>query len=81
MSLKDIVLAGVAYKALKQSSPPGVVAPPGYTITGMKHKGLGSTWKISYVRNDTPNVTQHFTVTSSTSAVTTGADRWEINWG
>ena len=81
MSLKDILLAGAAYKALKQSSPPGVVAPPTCTITGMKHQGMGSKWKISYVRNDTPNVTQHFTVTSSTSSIMTGADKWEINWG
>lgn len=81
MSLKDILLAGATYKALKQSNPPGVFAPATCTITGMKHQGMGSRWKISYVRNDVPNVTQHFTVTSGTSSVMIGADRWEINWG
>ena len=38
MSWKDLLVAGTAYKALKQSRPPGVIAPPGYTITGMEHK-------------------------------------------
>jgi len=81
MSWKDLLIAGTAYKALKQSRPPGVIAPPGYTITGMDHKGLGSKWKISYVRNENPNITNSFTISSSTSGYTTGADKWIIKWG
>lgn len=80
MSLKDILLAGAAYKALKQSSPPGVIPPPGYTVTGMEHKGLGSKWKISYVRNESPNITNSFTISGSTSGYSTGGDQWVIKW-
>ena len=80
MSLKDLLVAGTAYKAFKQSRPPGVVAPPGYTITGMEHKGLGSKWKISYVRYESPNITNSFTIAGSTSVYSTGADKWIIKW-
>lgn len=80
MSLKDILLAGVAYKAFKQSRPPGVVPPPGYTITGLEHKGLGSKWKVSYIRDEFPNITNSFEITGNTSSYMTGAHKWEINW-
>ena len=81
MSWKDLLVAGTAYKTFKQSRSPGVVAPPGYTITGMKHKGLGSTWKISYVQNASPNITNSFEISGSTSSYVTGADKWEVHWG
>lgn len=80
MSLKDIVLAGVAYTAFKQSRPPGVLAPAGHTVTGIKHIGLGSTWKVSYIRNEFPNITDSFEITGSANSYMTGADKWEINW-
>ena len=39
--LKDILIGGAAWKALKRSDRPGVYAPPGYTLLGMQHIGLG----------------------------------------
>ena len=50
MSLKHWILGGAAAKALRVSQRPTIVAPPGYTVTGMKHQGLiGTSWKISHI--------------------------------
>lgn len=78
--LKDILIGGAAWKALKRSDRPGVCAPPGYTLLGMQHIGLGSQWKIIYCKNDVPNVKLHFTIGRNSSGMYTGADKWQIQW-
>ena len=54
--LKDLLIGGVAYKALKQSNPPTIVPPPTCTIVGMQHIGMGSKWRVTFIRKDNPNV-------------------------
>ena len=49
--LKDILVGGAAWKALKRSDRPGVFPPSGYTVLGMEHIGMGRTWKIIYCKN------------------------------
>tara|TARA_B100001287_G_scaffold94512_1_gene79402 strand:- start:584 stop:832 length:249 start_codon:yes stop_codon:yes gene_type:complete len=77
---KDLLIGGAAYKALKQSSPPGIVAPPTCTIVGMKHIGLGSKWRIYYIKNDSPNLKRNFTISKGTSVMTSGSDKWKFHW-
>ena len=54
--LKDILVGGAAWKALKRSDRPGVFPPSGYTVLGMEHIGMGRTWKIIYCKNKNPNI-------------------------
>ena len=62
--LKDLIIGGVALKALKRSDRPGVVPPSSCTLLGMEHVGLGRTWKITYIDNDNPNVKLNFKIRS-----------------
>ena len=78
--LKDLLIGGAAYKALKRSDRPGIVAPPSCTLVGMEHKGFGSSWKIIYVKNDSPNIKRNFTVRPGMRSFTTGRDKWGIHW-
>lgn len=82
MSLfKDLALAAMSAKALKQSDRPGVVAPPGYTVVGMKHEGIaGSRWKITYVKDSLPNSKFHFRIHRATRTVSRGAATFTIHW-
>ena len=50
--IKDILLAGTAWKALKRSDRPGVIAPSNCTLLGMEHIGFGKRWKIIYCNNN-----------------------------
>ena len=78
--LKDLLIGGVAYKALKQSNPPTIVPPPTCTIVGMQHIGMGSKWKVTFIRKDNPNVKRNFTISKGTTGRTSGADRWKFYW-
>ena len=81
MGLFKILVGAAAVKTLRSSNRPGVIPPPGYTVTGMKHKGvIGSKWKISYIKNDQPNLKKNFTINKGTRGRTSGSDRWEFHW-
>ena len=58
--LKDILIGGAALKALKQSNKPGIIPPAGITVLGLKHEGLGSSWKVTYTKDSNPNVKLNF---------------------
>ena len=79
--LKDLLLGGAALKALKRSDRPTVFAPPSFTVVGMRHKGFGSSWEITYIHNDRPNSKMNFTVNRKTKVRTSGKDKWQFNWG
>ena len=60
--LKDILVGGAAWKALKRSDRPGVFPPSGYTVLGMEHIGMGRTWKIIYCKDKRPNIKLNFKI-------------------
>ena len=78
--LKDILIGGAAWKALKRSDRPGVIAPPGYTLLGMEHIGFGSKWKITYCKNKSPNLKSSFTINPYNSGMSTGRGQWKFHW-
>jgi|TARA_B100001971_G_scaffold212944_1_gene244567 hypothetical protein len=82
MGLKHWILGGAAAKAVRVSQRPSIVAPPGYTVTGMKHQGLiGTSWKISYIKDDQPNLRKNFSISKGTTGRTEGAtDWWKFYW-
>jgi len=77
---KDLLIGGAALKALKRSDRPVVLPPPTCSVVGLKHKGFGSTWKVSYIYNDRPNVKHSFTINRSIKARTSGRDKWQFQW-
>ena len=78
--LKEILLGGAAWKDLKRSDRPGIVAPPNCTLLGMQHIGMGSSWKVIYCKNNNPNVKLNFTVRPGMTGMNTGGDQWKIHW-
>jgi len=81
MGFFKILVGAAAVKAVRASNRPGVIPPPGYTVTGIKHKGvIGSKWKISYIKNSQPNLKKSFTINNRTRCRTSGSERWEFHW-
>jgi hypothetical protein len=79
--LKDLFIGGAAYKALKQSNRPGVVAPPSCTLLGMEHIGFGRTWKINYIDNNNPNLKLNFKIRPGmTGRTARGSGSWKFYW-
>ena len=80
VSLKDWLLGGLAYKAYKQGVRPGVTEPPGFTVVGLEHIGLGSEWRVSYIRDESPNVRMNFRISPGTTQVHIGSNTFNIYW-
>ena len=81
MSLKHWILGGAAAKALRVSQRPSIVAPLSYTVTGMKHQGLiGTSWRVSYIKDDQPNLRKNFSISKGTTGRTEGSARWKFYW-
>lgn len=60
---------------------PIVVPPPGYVIRGLKQKGLGSTWVVTYSKEQSLNVKNSFTIRgTSMKAMSVGRDKFVIDW-
>ena len=78
--LRDILIGGAAWKALKRSDRPGVMTPPNCTLLGMEHIVFGRRLKIIYCNNNTPNVKSSFTIGPGTSGMTSGGNQWKFHW-
>lgn len=79
--LKDLLIGGAAFKALKRSDRPGVVPPHSCTMLSMEHIGFGRTWKITYIDNNNPNVKLNFKISPGTTGRTSrGGGRWKFYW-
>jgi len=78
--IKDILLGGAAWKALKRSDRPGVVTPPNFTLLGMEHIGFGRRWKIMYCNNKNPNMKLNFTIGPGTTGMNSGGNQWTFHW-
>lgn len=78
---KKLFLGGAAVKTYQNVyNKPIVIAPPGYVIRGMKQKGLGSTWVITYSKEDQLNVTSQFRISQGTTAMNIGRHKFTVNF-
>ena len=78
--IKDILLGGAAWKALKRSDRPGVVTPHNCTLLGMEHIGFGRRWKIIYCNNKNPHMKLSFTIGPGTTGMNSGGNQWKFHW-
>ena len=78
--IKDILLGGAAWKALKRSDRPGVVTPPNCTLLGMEHIGFGRRWRIIYCNNKNPHMKLNFTIGPGTTGMNSGGNQWKFYW-
>jgi len=78
--IKDILLGGAAWKALKRSDRHGVVTPPNCTLLGMEHIGFGKRWKIIYCNNKNPHMKLNFTIGPGTTGMNSGGNQWKFYW-
>ena len=79
---KKFVLGAAGIKTYQNVyNKPTVVSPPGYVIRGMKQKGLGSHWVVTYSKKNSMNIKSNFKIRgSSTRSVYIGGSKFEIDW-
>jgi hypothetical protein len=79
---KNLLIGAAGVKTYQNVyNKPIVVPPPGYVIRGLKQKGLGSTWIVTYSKEQSLNIKQSFTIRgTATKAVSIGADKFKIDW-
>ena len=78
---KNILLGGAAVKTYQNVYNKPIVTPPhGYVVRGLKQKGLGSTWVVTYSKTSQMNSKSNFKISKGTTAVSVGADRFTIDW-
>ena len=60
---KNLLIGAAGVKTYQNVyNKPIVVPPPGYVIRGLKQKGLGSTWIVTYSKEQSLNIKQSFTI-------------------
>jgi len=78
---KKLCLGAAGLKTYQNIYNRPIINPPrGYVVRGMKQKGIGSNWVITYSKVDSMNITSTFTVNSATKAVSIGAHKFTIDW-
>ena len=79
---KKLLLGAAGVKTYQNVyNKPIVVPPPGYVIRGLKQKGLGSTWVVTYSKEQSLNMKHSFTIRgTATKAISVGADKFIIDW-
>ena len=78
---KKLLLGGAAAKTYQNVyNRPIVIAPPGYVIMGMRQRGVGSTWVITYSKEGHLNSTTDFNVSQGTTDVHTGGVTFKVNF-
>jgi len=79
--LKNLIL-GVAGAKTYQSvfNKPIVTPPPGYVIRGMKQKGVGSSWVITYSKKNSMNLKSTFRVNPNIKAMNVGGAKFQVDW-
>ena len=81
-SFKKLLLGAAGVKTYQNVyNKPIIVPPPGYVIRGLKQKGLGSTWVVTYSKEQSLNMKHSFTIRgTATKAISVGADKFIIDW-
>lgn len=78
---KKLLLGAAGVKTYQNVyNRPVVVPPHGYVVRGLKQKGLGSTWVVTYSKESQLNITSQFTVNGRTRSVNIGADKFTVDW-
>ena len=78
---KKLLLGAAGVKTYQNVyNKPIIIPPPGYVIRGMRQKGLGSKWVITYSKESQLNVTSQFTVNGRTRSVSIGANKFTVDW-
>jgi len=79
---KKLLLGAAGVKTYQNVyNKPIIVPPPGYVIRGLKQKGLGSTWVVTYSKEQSLNMKHSFTIRgTATKAISVGADKFIIDW-
>lgn len=78
---KKLLLGAAGVKTYQNVyNRPIVVPPHGYVVRGLKQKGLGSTWVVTYSKESQLNITSQFTVNGRTRSVNIGADKFTVDW-
>ena len=81
---KKLFLGGAAAKTYQNVyNRPIVIAPPGYVIMGMRQRGVGSTWVITYSKVGQSS-TDEFSVSGgqidANAGCTPGGGRWTVHF-
>lgn len=78
---KKLLLGAAGVKTYQNVyNKPIIIPPPGYVIRGMRQKGLGSKWVITYSKESQLNITSQFTVNGRTRSVSIGANKFTVDW-
>ena len=79
---KDLLVGAAGLKTYQNVYNKPIVTPPhGFVVRGLKQKGLGSTWVVTYSKEQSLNIKQSFTISgTSTKAISVGADKFTIDW-
>ena len=60
---KNLLIGAAGVKTYQNVyNKPIVVPPPGYVIRGLRQKGLGSTWIVTYSKEQSLNIKHSFTI-------------------
>lgn len=78
--LKKIILGAAAAKTYNATKRPTLTTPPGITIVGLEHIGIGNKWRVTYLRDDNKNVTRSFTIHPSVKTMNMGGKVIKIFW-
>ena len=78
---KKLLLGAAGVKTYQNVyNKPIIIPPPGYVIRGMRQKGLGTKWVITYSKESQLNITSQFTVNGRTRSVSIGANKFTVDW-
>jgi hypothetical protein len=79
--LKSFLVGGVTAKTYQNVyNKPIVTAPDGFVVRGLKQKGFGSSWVITYSNQSAMNSTATFTISGNERSVSVGRETFHIDW-
>ncbi len=79
--LKSLLVGGAAAKTYQNVyNKPIVTAPGGFVVRGLKQKGFGSSWVVTYSNQSAMNVTSTFTISGNVRSVSVGRETFHIDW-
>ena len=72
-------MIGTLVNLLRRPSPPGVIAPHGFSIALVK-RGSVSSWVVFYVENSRPNFKKSFNISPGAKIATVEGKQFHIMW-
>ena len=78
---KSFLDGGAATKTYQNVyNKPILTAPDGFVVRGLKQRGFGSSWVVTYSNQVAMNVTSTFTISGNIRAVSIGRETFHIDW-